>query len=359
MPPATDHSALLDQLQAQVNLVLEQTGRVFAAISSNPKAKPSSQLTKLKHVVPVASSRFHETLDQLESELQLAALVMRRDLAVCREQSGVIAPEPTAAVTAAAPETVSEQQSSPDAKQTVQSSPSENVPNVDADVAIQDDQSSQQQQNPPEQQAAPQPPAETAAQTVAQSGDILVTPPTNEDVPVTSAPLQLDTTTTATDTLDPSDQPPDTATNDLDSLFNDTLSTADATNTNTDSAAAPDFSTDIDFGSFGGNFDDETAGDNDNISSLLPGLEDYANTTGSGNGGGAEMDFSEFFNTTTNTGDGSGGGNGGMDQQGAGEQRDSTFDDLMDLAGFEGMEGDASAGNGGTNNDLDFDSLFN
>ncbi|KJY00107.1 hypothetical protein TI39_contig342g00016 [Zymoseptoria brevis] len=358
MPPATDHSTLLDQLQAQVNLVLEQTGRVFAAISSNPKARPSSQLTKLKHVVPVASSRFHEALDQLESELQLAALVMRRDLAICREQSGLVAPEPAAAVTAAAPETVSEQQFSPDAEQPVQSSPSENVPNADADVAMQDDQSSQQQ-NQPEQQAAPQPPAETTAQTNTETANKPTTPPTNEDVPVTSAPLQLDTTTTATDTLDPSDQPPDTATNDLDSLFNDSLSTADATNTATSSGAAPDFSTDIDFGSFGGNFDDGTAGDNDNISSLLPGLEDYANTTGSGNGGGVEMDFSEFFNTTTNTGDGSGGVNGGMDQQRAGEQRDSTFDDLMDLAGFEGMEGDASAGNGGTNNDLDFDSLFN
>jgi hypothetical protein len=38
-------------------------------MNANPKAPPASQLTKLKHVVPLASGQFHDALDQLENEL--------------------------------------------------------------------------------------------------------------------------------------------------------------------------------------------------------------------------------------------------------------------------------------------------
>lgn len=50
-------------------LQLEQTGRVFGALSSNPKSHPTAQLTKLRHTLPVASNIFHDALDQLETEL--------------------------------------------------------------------------------------------------------------------------------------------------------------------------------------------------------------------------------------------------------------------------------------------------
>lgn len=85
MATSDAHTALLDQLQAQVNQVvgrvhlaylchtnhqqLEQTGRVFAAMSANPKERPVAQIAKLQNVIPVAERRFHNALDQLEDEL--------------------------------------------------------------------------------------------------------------------------------------------------------------------------------------------------------------------------------------------------------------------------------------------------
>lgn len=48
---------------------LEQTGRVFAALATNPKSPPTAQINKLKHVLPAAADSFHEALDQFESEL--------------------------------------------------------------------------------------------------------------------------------------------------------------------------------------------------------------------------------------------------------------------------------------------------
>lgn len=137
------------------------------------------------------------------------------------------------------------------------------------------------------------------------------------------------------------EKPPDTA-NDLDSLFNDPMSGG--------GAGGNDFSfdqdgsgNDMDFGSFGG--------DNDNISSLLPGLEDYANTQPNSNAN--EVDLDQLFGLSDNN------QNAGDMQAGNGEQQDTTFDDLMDLANFDtGMDGDNGNGNNTANNDLDFDSLF-
>jgi hypothetical protein len=275
---------------------------------------------------------------------------MRRDLAVCREQSGIVVPEPAPAAAGTANELAEEKLFTSDAKQTVDVNVANNADH-DQDVAMQDSKVDQDQPNADTVEDSRQNTSEDAKPD---------SPPTKEDPKTTADELQLDTTIIATSNPTSAEQPPDTANNDLDSLFNDALSNAGGskTNNNKNDTTTADFSTDIDFGDFGGNFDGDN-GDNDNISSLLPGLEDYANT-GSGNGAGAEMDFSEFFNTANTGDDGNGDGNGGMDQQGgAGEHRDSTFDDLMDLANFEGMDGDGNGGNGGTGHDLDFDSLFN
>lgn len=173
-------------------------------------------------------------------------------------------------------------------------------------------------------------------QTNAQNGGLQINTATAEDSKSDQKPAE--------------EKAPDTATGDLDSLFNDPISAEDA-------AAADAFSFDqnnsneIDFGSFGAGFD-STGADNDNISSLLPGLEDYANTQT--NAAADVMDFSSFFNTDDN------GQNTGMDQQGSGKQRDTTFDDLMDLANFDGMDGDDNNNNSNNHNaDLDFEALFN
>ena len=80
------HTALLDQLQNQVNLVvsfcvsavskletdlvqLDCTGKLFAAAHANPKSPPVAQASQLRHVLPSATNRFHEALDQLEEEI--------------------------------------------------------------------------------------------------------------------------------------------------------------------------------------------------------------------------------------------------------------------------------------------------
>ncbi|KAH0128909.1 hypothetical protein KCU67_g17115, partial [Aureobasidium melanogenum] len=74
----------LDQLEAQVNLVLEHTGRLFANNARN-HGQINNPL-RLKQVIAGANNNFHDALDQLEGELTLARAVMRRDLAVYRSQ---------------------------------------------------------------------------------------------------------------------------------------------------------------------------------------------------------------------------------------------------------------------------------
>jgi hypothetical protein len=152
------------------------------------------------------------------------------------------------------------------------------------------------------------------------------------------------------------DKAPDTATfsntGDLDSLFNDPTS---AGGMGGDAGNEPDFSTsadlnaDFDFQSFN---DASTSNDNDNISALLPGLQDYANDTS-----GAEPDFSSFFNPDPNVNlnvtDQPSGSNTAMGQQQIDTaQGDSTFEDLFDLT-FDMSGGNDGNQNGG--NDFNFD----
>lgn len=170
------------------------------------------------------------------------------------------------------------------------------------------------------------------------------------DAKTADTSLQVDTAASETKPDQPAEDEkvPDTAnesiSNDLDSLFG-----GGDNNTNEPSnefTFDENATGEIDFGDFT-NFNTDN-GDNDNISSLLPGLEDYANTQS--NASGAELDLSSFFNTNTTE------QTNAMNQQGAGEQRDTTFDDLMDLANFDGSAMGDEANNTG---DVDFESLFN
>jgi hypothetical protein len=153
------------------------------------------------------------------------------------------------------------------------------------------------------------------------------------------------------------DKAPDTATfsnaGDLDSLFNDPAS---AGGMGGDAGNEPDFSTsadlnaDFDFQSFN---DASASNDNDNISALLPGLQDYANDTG-----GAEPDFSSFFNPDPNvnvnvTDQPSGSNTATGQQQIDTAQGDSTFEDLFDLT-FDMSGGNDGNQNGGSDFNFDF-----
>jgi hypothetical protein len=152
------------------------------------------------------------------------------------------------------------------------------------------------------------------------------------------------------------DKAPDTATfsntGDLDSLFNDPIS---AGGMEGDAVNEPDFSTsadlnaDFDFQSFN---DASGSNDNDNISSLLPGLQDYANDTG-----GAEPDFSSFFNPDPSanvTTQPPGTTNIDMGQQQIDTaQGDSTFEDMFNLT-FDMGGGNDGNQNGGSDFNFDF-----
>ncbi|EME47845.1 hypothetical protein DOTSEDRAFT_32217 [Dothistroma septosporum NZE10] len=362
----TEHTKLLDRLQSDLNLVLEQTGRVFAAINNDPNVPPTAQFSKLKRVLPDASIRWHDALDQLESKVQLASLVMRRDLAVLREESGMEAPQTDAKVkpqqesAAAAPEPGKEAPAVPAEdnikQQDVERSNIEASPHTE-DVPMQDMQIEEAQgtQPPPTfdeliaEGPAPDPPMEGTKPSVAAH-----TQPTAESLATTGAKappndLQIDTKAAEEQKAISKNEEkvPDTANtaNDLDSLFDGPISAEP--DESTDFTFEQNGATDIDFGSFGGNFDPNPT-DNDDIASLLPGLQDYANTQ---DNSGADVDINALFGTTDSN-------NNGMDQQGAGEQRDTTFDDLLaDMPDFGvGMEGDGA--NDNDNADFDFDALF-
>lgn len=292
----------------------------------------------------------------------MAALVMRRDLAVYREKeragSEAVVKESSATLT---DQKISASTRTPeaDALATTEEAPPEE------DIFMQDEP---QEPAPDfadtEQVPAP---AQTKVDNQETSSDVKSSPKDAKQDPVAeisgagevgaasqNGGLSIETATAQEDSKSGQDQgedrAPDTATGDMDSLFNDPTSADDGA-----AANAFDFdqnnSGELDFGSFGAGFDSSGA-DNDNISSLLPGLEDYVNPQT--NPADDMMDFNSFFDT------GNDGQNSGMDQQGSGEQRDTTFDDLMDLANFEGMEGDDNNNNSNNNNaDLDFEALFN
>lgn len=185
----------------------------------------------------------------------------------------------------------------------------------------------------------------------------------SDEVPVTSEPqtsdtkLELNTNPTeqANGEQSADDKAPDTATfsntGDLDSLFNDATSAGGAGG---DGGDEPDFSTsadlnaEFDFTSFN---DASNSNDNDNISALLPGLQDYANETT-----GTEPDFSSFFTADppNNLTDQSQNNNTDMGQQLIDTaQGDSTFDDIFDMT-FDMGGGNDGTQNGGTQFDFDF-----
>lgn len=276
---------------------------------------------------------------------------MRRDLAVCRELSGAQTSQPASSQSqplaqvseAARGLPQQEEASAPVAKDTTMT---DNAPEKNEKPQAADKSPSVPAT------AAPAPEAVSESKPTAQEDTKIEAAPATDSKALKEnsepPPNGLPSIDTSAEQSKPQDQkhtdeekPPDTV-NDLDSLFNDPMS--GGAGANADFSFDQDGSgNDMDFGSFGG--------DNDNISSLLPGLEDYANTQPNSNAN--EVDLDQLFGLSDNN------QNAGDMQGGTGEQQDTTFDDLMDLANFDtGMDGDNGNGNNAANNDLDFDSLF-
>jgi hypothetical protein len=141
------------------------------------------------------------------------------------------------------------------------------------------------------------------------------------------------------------EKPPDTANTsegrDLESLFNDPMSAGGAAVDDN-----PDFTAGFDFGTFNAGLNDNT-GDNNDLSSLLPGVQDYASMQPSGTD---QPDFDALFAADVPMGEDS-------QQQHQSEQQ--SFDDLLNFGDFGA--GDFSGGgeaDGNNNNNQDFDFNF-
>ncbi|KAF2156588.1 hypothetical protein K461DRAFT_288994 [Myriangium duriaei CBS 260.36] len=77
----------LDQLQAALNTVLEHTGHVFVeANRGGDKDRAAAAAAKLRAVIPNANDTFHNALDELEAQLATARWVLTRDLAALRQK---------------------------------------------------------------------------------------------------------------------------------------------------------------------------------------------------------------------------------------------------------------------------------
>jgi hypothetical protein len=267
---------------------------------------------------------------------------MRRDLAVCRERSGIAKPTQvngTAIAALDAAKGQSETAVPPTIQHDESNKPVEDTPMQDAqpdDNVKMDDAPAEkpaQEQQSRDTIEADDKPAQQSSKTDA------ILEPAVGNTKVADSILQIDTNaqskaTTGENTQGEDDNPPDTGTfsntNDLDSLFGGP--------TSADPVDGGDFNndTDFDFGSFGANLGDNGAGNDDNMISLLPVLQDYANNQAGDNN---TTDFDNIFDFDSVP----------MDTQ----QNENTFDDLLDFEDFTG------GNDGGNNNANGGDSDFN
>ncbi|KAK0279984.1 hypothetical protein LTR35_001033 [Friedmanniomyces endolithicus] len=372
-----EHTQALDQLQNEVNRTLVNIGHLFKAASNGSRSATTARAHQLKTSVPSSINNFHDALDCLGDEIdqRLAKLVMRRDLAVLRERSGQHAPSwnaPAATVEVAT-------MSNGDSK-----APQAEVKPVDirtnTDVEMQDIEAEVPQTQPElpvktglEESRGDLEASEARAPIEGESAHRSpndMSPPSHENADLESN-LKVDTSPAQTnqpkealrDQAENDEKHPDTAAmsegQDLESLFNDPISASGSGNTTTTPATGPgtggdrndptDFTGGFDFSTFNPGLDhNNNAMDADNsITALLPGLQDYANTQPIGTTEAEEPEFNALFASDAPM-------DGEADGQQAGAQRDTTFDDLMNFAEFEGEEYGGGAGGGGTESDFDF-----
>jgi hypothetical protein len=73
----------IDTLQSMLNLVLLQSGRFIKEHQSG--GGTGRQKLAFQRAVPIATERWHDALDELENEVRLAKIVLRRDLALLKQ----------------------------------------------------------------------------------------------------------------------------------------------------------------------------------------------------------------------------------------------------------------------------------
>ncbi|KAF2838357.1 hypothetical protein M501DRAFT_1005234 [Patellaria atrata CBS 101060] len=348
----------IDHLQAMLNAVFIETGRLFADPSKLTPHAIELTAAKLHKTFPAMAARFHDHLDELEQEVVRAKAVIRRDLAVlqadrlAREQAAEAerrrAAEASIAAKAAPPKAVE---------------PPKPVAE-DADVDMADVAGPASENNisqPQSTDGMKQPPNPSRPQPL-QINPAAPVPPQTESIPQSSTNSLFGNTPTTASGVKPDF--------DFDSMFEDhdepgskdpgpNRNDDDDDTTNADNTTQQD-AFDLDLGlNFPTNNDSADANPHDStVSSLLPGLESYANQ-------GIEdtnMDFNNIFDTLeagdresrdqaqTRPSDPSHGGGDGIQQPDtAGYDPESAFDDLFSFGGGdEGTEfDDAFFGIGG------------
>jgi hypothetical protein len=281
---------------------------------------------------------------------------MRRDLAVARTKSDTETASKTTNVPTATSTTIDEPHSVNAQPDKTQSDPAattaSNEPQPDTTKGDRP-----QPATSPRKRSSPSLEDDTSFEPAAKKQAVANGNPVSAEAPASEPKLELNTNPAGPPSGEQSaeDKAPDTGTfsntGDLDSLFNDTASGGGIGG---DNGEEPDFSTsadlnaEFDMASFTNGLDANKSNDNDNISALLPGLQDYANDTA-----GAEPDFSSFFSAepTTNPPDQSQNAGTASGEQNDNMQHDNTFDDIFDMT-FD-MGGGGQSQNGG--NDFDFD----
>ncbi|RAR04927.1 hypothetical protein DDE82_004177 [Stemphylium lycopersici] len=78
--PASQHT---DTLQSMLNLIFLHSGRFLKETQAGGGSGRMKQ--QLQRVVPHATERFHDALDELENEVRLAQTVLRRDMALLKQ----------------------------------------------------------------------------------------------------------------------------------------------------------------------------------------------------------------------------------------------------------------------------------
>jgi len=280
---------------------------------------------------------------------------MRRDLAVARSKSGTeAASKPTEIPTSTnakvdAPEVVPVQANEPNRDQLATTT-------VDPPQPEPAKEDQPQPTTSPKKRSSPSLEDDTSNEPAAKKQAVDDSVPVSSEAPASDLKLGLDTNPAgpASGEQLAEDKAPDTGTfsntGDLDSLFNDTASGGGMGG---DNGEEPDFGTsadlnaEFDMASFTNGLDTNKSNDNENISALLPGLQDYANDTA-----GAEPDFSSFFNTEP-TDQGQNSGAAGGEQQNDTLQHDNTFDDIFDMT-FD-MGGGGQGRNEGNDFNFNFD----
>ncbi len=239
----------LDNAQSMLNLIFIQCGRFVKEVQANNGT--GRQRLAMQRAAPAATERFHDALDELENEVRLAQMVLRRDLALLRQDRKK-------------KEAAAKQQEAEKARLAAEA---RNAP--PPAVMVKEEVKMEKVATPAGQVEVPAPAVQQPEKETEEE-----TKPKKEETPASTQPPPLTTTNTTTTTTEPERDP----------LFDGTPTTANAQDTEFDFDAIFGTGDGIDPPG-GGDMMDTSADlpfsldDTSEGPSLLRGLEDFAKSS--------------------------------------------------------------------------------